>query len=160
MKYFVAIFVTAVIVFLGATIYYKGLPTFPIYLRSPFATTSGIPAGGSETATPVPTPTATPDENAQIISDIKAGLIAKHGPDFSDDIVTVSKVEGNYAKGMVNSPTGGGGIWFGAKVNGKWTLVWDGNGIILCSDISSFPAFPKDLIPECFDSTTQKLITR
>jgi hypothetical protein len=51
-------------------------------------------------------------------------------------------------------------MWFAAKVNGIWKLVWDGNGQINCSDIAAYPAFPTDMIPECWDTTTNKVITR
>ncbi len=48
MKYFLAIFVTAVLVFLGATIYYRGFPTFPGYNKGVVSTIAS------------PEPTATP----------------------------------------------------------------------------------------------------
>lgn len=50
MKYFLAIFVTAAVVFLGATVYFKGFPKFPAYNRAPVATESGAV---SESPTPV-----------------------------------------------------------------------------------------------------------
>jgi len=83
-------------------------------------------------------------------------LLLSTGPGST---VTVSKVEGNYAKGMVGG-TGGGGLWFAAKVNGVWKLVWAGNGVIFCSDLTAYPAFPKDLIPDCWDTSTNKDVTR
>lgn len=55
MKYIIAIFVTAVLVFLGATVYYKGIPTFPEYNPKPFATQDEP----LETVTPTPTPPQT-----------------------------------------------------------------------------------------------------
>lgn len=99
------------------------------------------------------------DENKVLINAIRAGLIAEHGADAGNMTITISKVEGNYAKGMA-SEQGGGGIWFAAKVNGTWKLVWDGNGQINCSDITPYPAFPKDLIPECWDNASNKLVIR
>ena len=55
---------------------------------------------------------------------------------------------------------GGGGRWFAAKVNGLWKLVWDGNGIIKCSDLADYPEFPVSMIPECFDEASDKLVKR
>ena len=164
MKYIITIFVTAVIVFLGAVIYFKGLPTFPSYNKAPVSTESGAvsvtPGPSTVTgATATPSSTLTGDINISVVSAVQDGLVAEHGPDAASMNLTISKVEGNYAKGMANG-TGGGGIWFAAKVNGNWILVWDGNGIITCSDISSYPAFPTDLIPQCWDTATQKLVTR
>jgi hypothetical protein len=161
-KYAIAIFVTAVLVFLGATLYYKGLPTFPQSSKNTVSTQSGVPATTSEVS-PQPSATEsavqTADENISIVSAVQAGLVAEHGPDAASMSVTISKVEGDYAKGMAGG-TGGGGIWFAAKANGVWKLVWDGNGIITCSDISAYPAFPADMIPQCWDTATQKSITR
>jgi hypothetical protein len=162
MKYFLSIFVTAVLVFLGATIYYKGLPSFPGYSKNAISTQSGVPVVTNETLT---TPTAgasgTPvaDESQVIIAAIKKELVTKHGPDAASLNVTVSKIEGEYAKGLA-SGQGGGGIWFAAKLDGIWTLVWDGNGIITCNDVSPYPGFPADMIPQCWDTATDKIVTR
>ena len=162
MKYVVAVFVTAVLVFLGATIYYKGLPTFPQYSKNSNSTQSGIPAETNETiSSPQAGISGTPvsDVTLKIISDVKAALIAKHGPNAAALNVTVSKVAGEYAQGGAGGE-GGGGMWFAANLNGKWTLVWDGNGIITCDDVSPYPQFPTDMIPECWDTSTNKMVTR
>lgn len=58
MKYFVTVFVTAIIVFLSATIYYKGFPVFPDYNKSGIATQSGIPVSSTEVASPISTSTS------------------------------------------------------------------------------------------------------
>ncbi len=55
MKYIITIFVTAVLVFLAATVYYKGFPVFPDYNKNSTSTQSGIPANGSEVAESLPT---------------------------------------------------------------------------------------------------------
>lgn len=151
MKYFIAIFVTAVIVFLGATIYYKGLPNF--------STPSGVSVTNSVViTTPTITPSASP-VTEDLAAIMKALLIKKYGPNASNMNVTVSLVEGEYAKGMVTE-NGGGGMWFAARQNGTWTLVWDGNGIITCEEISPFPNFPVSMIPSCWDKASDKTVTR
>jgi hypothetical protein len=152
MKYIVAIFVTAVIVFLGATVYYKGLPSFPSYNKTPVSTESA-----AVVVTPSPQPLV--DESAVLIAAVKAALIAKHGPDAGLLNITASKIEGIYAQGGA-SAEGGGAMWFAAKVNGVWKLVWDGNGQINCSDIAPYPEFPTDMIPECWNTTTNKIVKR
>ena len=151
MKYFLAVFVTAVIVFLGATIYYKGLPTFPQYNKNPVSTQSDVLV-----SSPSPTPA---NESAILIAAVKAALIAEHGQDAANLDVTVSKIEGNYASGAA-SEQGGGGMWFTVKVNGVWKLVWDGNGQINCSNLDPYPAFPTDMIVECWDTVTLKAVKR
>jgi len=152
MKYFIAIFVTAVIVFLGATVYYKGLPSFPSYNKTPVSTESAV-------AEVTPSPLPVVDESVDLAIFIKAALILKHGSNAETLNVTVSKIEGNYASGGA-SGQGGGGMWFAAKVGGVWKLVWDGNGQINCTDIAPYPAFPNSMIPECWDTATQKIIAR
>ena len=156
MKYFITAFVTAVIVFIGATIYYKGLPSF--------ATPKGLSVVNTEvaSATPVPTPIPTSvstTEKDDLAKIIKAALIKKHGSNAASLNVTVSKIEGDYAQGGA-SGQGGGGMWFAAKLNGNWTLVWDGNGIITCDDVSPYPGFPASMIPECWNTSTNKIVTR
>lgn len=154
MKYFVTVFVTAIIVFLGATIYYKGLPGFV----SPKSVSVVLPEE-SPSVEPEATPQNTPVSNESLALIIKSALVKEHGSSSANLKVSVSKIEGDYAKGTAND-SGGGGVWFAAKEDGFWTLAWDGNGVITCDDISPFPGFPSDLIPECWDSTTNKLITR
>lgn len=152
MKYFIAIFVTAVVVFLGATIYYKGLPAFPSYNKNPVSTESA-----AVTQTPNPLPVV--DESEALIAAIRAALIVKHGTESGSLNITASKIEGDYASGGAAGP-GDGGMWFAAKVNGDWKLVWDGNGQINCSDIVPYPGFPNVMIPECWDTVTQKIVKR
>lgn len=153
MKYAITIFATAVIVFLAATLYYKGMPKF--------ATPSGVSVTSTEVAqVPVVTPTPTPiDDNTVLIDTIKAALVAKHGSPAASLKVTVNKVEGDFAQGGA-SGEGGGGMWFAARVGGLWNLVWDGNGVIECSDIAPYPGFPSSMIPECWNTPTEKIITR
>jgi len=119
--------------------------------------------------TQMPTPTQEPqmvttvaptiDETATLIAAMKVAIVAKRGADAASLTYTVSKIEGNYAQGAASSGAGGG-MWFAAKVNGTWNLVWDGNGTILCSDLTNYPNFPTDMIPECYDMATQKNIVR
>ena len=117
-----------------------------------------------ETITPIPTPTQmitvvpSVDEKAAIIAAVRAGLIAEHGPGANAMTITVSKIQGNYAQGGA-SEQGGGAMWFAAKVSGAWKLAWDGNGTISCASIDPYK-FPVTMIPECWNDTTQKLITR
>ncbi len=160
MKYVITVFVTAIIVFMGATVYYKGLPKF--------AKPSGVAVTSTEiSATAIPTAepsteasvSASPDDNSSLIAAVKKGLVTRHGQDAQNLVITVSKVDGDYAKGMA-SEQGGGGIWFAVKENGFWTLAWDGNGIITCDDISPYPGFPTSMIPECWDTKAGKTVSR
>ncbi|MCR4326900.1 MAG: hypothetical protein NUV52_04585 [Candidatus Roizmanbacteria bacterium] len=104
--------------------------------------------------------TPTVDEEALVITAVREAIIAKSSSIVESLDVTVSQIDGNYAKGSV-SDQGGGGMWFAAKADdGTWKLVWDGNGVILCSDLTLYPDFPTSMIPGCYDESTQDTVTR
>jgi hypothetical protein len=98
----------------------------------------------------------------QVAGEVKKLLVDKHGADFEQMAVTVSRIEGDFAQGGAKPQEEGigGGMWFGAKVNGQWRLVWDGNGMILCSDLTNYPDFPKNMIGECYEEATGKTVIR
>jgi hypothetical protein len=108
-------------------------------------------------------PTVTPVSDSDLLKTAMASAISTKNK-FSVDSITisVSELSGNYAKGSVNpvTPGPGGGLWFAAKVNGVWKLVFDGNGIITCADLTSYPDFPTTLIPQCFDTATNAMHVR
>lgn len=139
---------------------YKIVPAEPAMVT---ATPVLSPTEGMITTSPgapsTPSATATVDETAVLIAAVKQGLVVEHGPDANSLNVTVSTIQNGYAKGMASSQ-GGGGLWFAAKVGGVWKLVWDGNGIIDCTTLTPYPNFPTSMIPECFNSSTQKMVTR
>lgn len=89
---------------------------------------------------------------------IKQALVAEHGSTANDLTITVSKIEGSFAQGGA-SASGGGGMWLAAKVSGIWKLLWDGNGTISCQAIDPYN-YPASLAPECYNETTEKIITR
>lgn len=109
------------------------------------------------TLNPTPTPTISIEADNLLI---KKALFTKNN--WTDDgslTFTVSTNDGKYASGGV-SAQGGGGYFFAEKVNGQWEIVADGNGTILCSSLVKYSDFPKTLIPECYDSATQKSVKR
>ena len=152
MKYIITIFATAVLVFLGATIYYKGIPGF----EKP----EGISVV-NENISASPSPTAVPGVSEEEIlrEAVFQSLLKKYGSNAQGLTVDVHEISGEYASGTV-SENGSGGGWYAARLNGQWTLVWDGNGQIDCLDISPYPEFPTAMIPECWDSSASALIVR
>jgi hypothetical protein len=121
------------------------------------------PAEVSTTATTTATVKATPtvDEKAALTAAVKQGLVAEHGSLANNMNVTVSKIEGNYAQGGAVDPASvGGAMWLAVKVNGSWTLVWDGNGTISCSLMATYPGFPVSMVPECWDESSLTSVKR
>jgi hypothetical protein len=103
--------------------------------------------------------TSSIDETSTIIEAMRQAIVAKRGISAQDLKFTVSKIMGKYAQGGA-SAEGGGAMWFAAKVNGKWIRIWDGNGVILCSDVAPYPDLPTTMVPECFDETTHTSVMR
>lgn len=137
---------------------YKVTPQVSAPIVTPTEAVTTTPVVNAVTSTPIPTQVTTVDESAVLTSAVHDGLIAEHGPDAGSMNITVSKIQGNFAEGMAGG-TGGGGMWFAAKVNGTWKLAWDGNGTISCAQINPYN-FPNTLVPECWDDATQKTVTR
>ena len=81
---------------------------------------------------------------------IKQLLVTKHGSTANDLTVTVSKKNGDYAKGGASAP-GGGGMWLATKINGQWTLIFDGNGVPDCQLIKTNYKFPADILVNICD---------
>lgn len=118
---------------------------------------------------PTPTPIINNNSSAQDInvqkSDaelIKDALVAKNNWNSEEIEITLSHNDGEYAAGGVGgeTPQGGGGLWFAAKVNGNWQIVWDGNGIVMCENLTDYQNFPASLIPECYDINTNQMVKR
>jgi len=120
-------------------------------------TVTNIMTEPSPTSAVVLTPTLTIQEENNLV---KQALLKKH-PNWNENEVTikVNTNDGKYAGGSA-SDSGGGGYFFAAKVEGVWKIVADGNGTISCASLKDYPDFPNTLIPECFDETTGKSITR
>lgn len=109
--------------------------------------------------TPIaPTPTV---QESSVKDQIILALSQKNNWDISRVELNVATIDGNYAKGDVRfKDEMGGGLWFAAKVGNSWKIVFDGNGIITCDMLVNYQNFPKDLIPQCFDKQTNKIVTR
>lgn len=83
---------------------------------------------------------------------IKAAMLKKLNSDETKMRVTVSLIDGNYAKGGVSPVDGAGGAYFiAAKDGGAWVIVYDGQSQPYCSQIAPY-SFPKSMVPECWDA--------
>jgi hypothetical protein len=117
----------------------------------------------SQSEKTIPTPTLTPTPTITSANDselIRQALFKKHNwPDDTQITISVKTNDSQYASGSITAQ-GGGGLFFAAKVNGTWQIVSDGNGVTMCSDLAPYPDFPKTLLPECWDQTTNKTVIR
>ena len=113
-------------------------------------------------ASPTPVASLVPMATEAPLKDqIIQALSQKNNWDPANLELNVSTTEGDFAKGDVRfKGEMGGGLWFAAKVNGVWKIVYDGNGMITCDQLDNYQNFPKDLIPDCYDKQTQKMVTR
>ncbi|NMC35490.1 hypothetical protein GYA49_00425 [Candidatus Beckwithbacteria bacterium] len=83
-----------------------------------------------------------------------------HNKVYDDVNLTIGKFDGDYASGGVKFAGEMGGGWFlGAKENGAWVIVQDGNGTISCQKTDPYN-FPVDMVPECYDEVTMQIVQR
>ena len=119
-------------------------------------TSVGLP---TSTIFPTTTPTITPLPTADDLSAIREALAIKLGVSAGNLDVYVNKNTGEYAKGNVKEKESVGGAYYlAAKVGGKWIIVYDGQSAPTCKQLESYN-FPKDMAPECLNSSG-KVITR
>lgn len=162
MKYSVGILLGIVLAVAAAYVLFETNLVKKIFPNAaPVTLTLTVGNKATPIASPVPvaSPSPTPSEEDTLKVIIKAALVAKHGQDANSLNITVTKIEGSYASGMA-SATGGGGLWYAARINNNWNLVWDGNGTVSCSDLNPYPSFPTDLISQCWNSITQTIVNR
>ena len=91
---------------------------------------------------------------------IKIALAQKHNKTINETSVEINENDGTYAQGLVKfSGEIAGGWWLAAKPSSTWIIVADGNGVVMCDDIAQYN-FPTSMVPECYNSSTNQLITR
>lgn len=97
-----------------------------------------------ESCTPV-TVTPTVDESQTLKAAVKQQLVIEHGNSAEGLVITIYKIEGDFARGMATEQ-GGGGIWLARKVGGSWQLVFDGNGVPDCTKLKTTYLFPATVL--------------
>ncbi len=95
-------------------------------------------------------PTPTIDEAESLKAAIKDQLTASHGSFGRGLVISITKIEGNFARGLA-SESGGGGIWLAKKIDGDWKIVFEGNGIPDCNSLKTTYLFPQDLLQNICD---------
>ena len=80
---------------------------------------------------------------------IASAIARKYNKALGAVTVLTTGNNGSYARGSASFIyEDGGGIWFAAKREGKWTLVSEGRGATPCGLLIA-QSFPSDIIPEC-----------
>ena len=128
---------------------------------------NAIKSSGEETSQQTTTkestsvPAQTPeDTDAQVIAAMQNLFATKYHKSAADVIITIREREGNFIVGGVKfAGAPEGGYLLAAKVNGVWTLLFDGNGTIPCSAVDPVN-FPSSLQTECWDTTKNITVDR
>lgn len=122
--------------------------------------TTGQPVQIFVPTVPIENPTQEQVQQTSDIDLLKAAFANKYNKPVANAEVTISKNTGVYASGGIKFTGEISGGWFLAyKQGGNWTIVADGNGTVMCASITPYN-FPVDMVPECWDEATSKLITR
>lgn len=100
------------------------------------------------------------ESEEDIIVALKELFAEKYDKEVEDMTVTISELEGDYLVGGVKfEGEVAGAHVLAAKVDGEWTLVFDGNGTIPCEGVDAVD-FPASLVAECWDEATMTSVVR
>jgi hypothetical protein len=96
--------------------------------------------------------------------EIKAALAqlfaVKYNRAVEDANITISQRKGDFIVGGIKfAGEIAGGYLLGAKVNGEWKIIFDGNGTIPCSSVDMVD-FPSSLVTECWDTVNNVNVDR
>lgn len=94
---------------------------------------------------PSPAQVPTVDETSLLKTAVKKELLLAHGDAAANLEITVSKIEGDFARGMA-SEQGGGGIWLAKKSDSDWQVVFEGNGVPDCQKLKTTDQFPASIL--------------
>lgn len=115
---------------------------------------------GSDTENATTQPPNTGEEIEILETAIKKALAEKYDKQTSEVRLDINEETSTHAQGLVRfADEISGGWWLAAKEEGKWVLVADGNGTVMCGDIEPYD-FPTEIVSECYNQTTQQMITR
>ncbi|MDO8657921.1 MAG: hypothetical protein Q7K55_04225 [Candidatus Levybacteria bacterium] len=68
---------------------------------------------------------------------------------YTQPIITTDFIKENQARGNIGDKgIAGGAKWFSAKINGEWVVVYIGNGLPKCSEVSQYQ-LPQNFL-QCF----------
>ncbi len=129
-----------------------------------------LPLPSQPQASTVPIPNPSPEVKPSVLPEpveeqsevdlIKQAFADKYDKQPEEVNLTIKETTGIYAQGGVSFAGEMGGGWFLAfNDKGKWIVVADGNGTVMCDDIKPYD-FPVSMAPECWDEASMTLIKR
>ncbi len=78
-------------------------------------------------------------------------LTKKYNLEKNKVSVQVNKQFGDFASGSVGfGEEMGGGGWLAKKIDGKWEVIWDGNGAVDCQKLRTEFNFPDEILKPSF----------
>lgn len=88
------------------------------------------------------------EEDCNIAEEIKAILAPKYSLKSSEIFIDINYENTKYASGGISFGQKGaeGGLFLAAKVNDKWTIIYDGIGSIDCVSIKKNYEFTKEML--------------
>jgi hypothetical protein len=100
----------------------------------------------------VVTPTIVKETIPETVKDaVTKILIEKYNLEKDKVSVQVNKEVGDFASGSVGfGEEMGGGGWLAKKIEGKWEVVWDGNGSVDCQKLRTEYNFPDEILKPSF----------
>jgi hypothetical protein len=91
------------------------------------------------------------EEDCLSWQEIREALVVKDKL-TSDTEVKITQENAQYATGTVGGKNGyGGGLFLAAKADGKWKIVYSGNGSVNCSSIKQNFEFPQEMLANFCD---------
>lgn len=80
-------------------------------------------------------------------NDIKKAILIKHRWDESEVDITISKANNTFARGGIKEKSAiSGGIFLAKKIDDKWKIIFEGNGVPDCDLLKSTYSFPADFL--------------
>ena len=103
----------------------------------------------------------TPNTIDEITTSFRETLAAKYDKNVANVTVTINKREGDFITGVFSfgSTPGQAAQFLAAKIVDVWKIIFDGNGLILCSVVDPVN-FPVDMQTQCFDSAKNVWVDR
>jgi hypothetical protein len=80
--------------------------------------------------------------------------------DMQEVVIKIGQVDQMFASGSVGDKSGlGGAAWLGYRENGRWSIVYDGNGDVPCEVVDLYE-FPAEMVTQCYDEENKLMVDR